>query len=111
MYKKVPLRALPGEVFNFDTRPDGTQIASIHTATKTLRALIWSYLKGGETMAQTSTLQFIHRLNEDGTIDSVCRNCFVTVATALSKTGLERGEREHRCDPLLLERYKNIRLP
>ena len=57
-------------------------------------------------MTQTFTLQFLCRLNEDGTMDSVCRQCFVTVATALSRSELEREERKHRCDPWLLERYK-----
>lgn len=57
-------------------------------------------------MTQTFTLQFLHRLNEDGTIDSICRECFVTVATALSNSELEREERKHRCDSWLLERYK-----
>ncbi len=57
-------------------------------------------------MTQTHTVQFVHRLNEDGTIDSICRDCFITVATAVSASVLEREEREHNCDPWLLERYK-----
>ena len=57
-------------------------------------------------MTQIFTLQFLHRLNEDGTIDSICRDCFLTIATALSESDLEREERKHRCEPLLLERYK-----
>ena len=57
-------------------------------------------------MTQTFTLQFLHRLNEDGTIDSICRDCFVTIATALSESNLDCEERKHRCDPSLLERYK-----
>ena len=57
-------------------------------------------------MTQTHTLQFVHRLNEDGTIDSICRECFVTIATAASNGELEREERKHRCDPWLLELYK-----
>ena len=57
-------------------------------------------------MSQTYTLQFLHRLNEDGTIDSICRECFLTVATAFSRSDLEREEHNHRCEPSLLERYK-----
>lgn len=57
-------------------------------------------------MTQTFTLQFLHRLNEDGTIDSICRDCFLTVATARSGSVLEHEERKHHCDSLLLERYK-----
>jgi len=57
-------------------------------------------------MTQTFTLQFVHRLNEDDTIDSICRDCFITIATAESESDLEGEERKHRCDPSLLERYK-----
>jgi hypothetical protein len=60
-------------------------------------------------MAQTYTLKFTHRLNDDGTIDSICRECFLTVATALSRSDLEQREREHTCDAALLERYKKVR--
>ena len=35
-------------------------------------------------MIQTLAVQFVHRLNENGTIDSICRDCFITVATAVS---------------------------
>ena len=60
-------------------------------------------------MSQTYTLQFIHRVNDDGTIDSICRECFVTVATALSNSELQRDEQQHRCEKTLLERYKKVR--
>ena len=36
-------------------------------------------------MAQTYTIKFIHRINGDGSIDSICRECFVTIATAYSR--------------------------
>ncbi len=48
-------------------------------------------------MTQTFTLQFLHRLNEDRAIDSICRECSVTVATALSNPELDREERKHNC--------------
>ncbi len=57
-------------------------------------------------MMQTHTVQFVHRLNEDGTIDSICRNCFITVATAASESVLDRKEPEHNCNPALLNWYK-----
>lgn len=60
-------------------------------------------------MPQTYTLQFLHRLNDDGTIDSICRECFLTVATAFSTAELESEERKHHCEPSLLERYKKHR--
>ena len=63
-------------------------------------------------MIQTHTAWFVHRLNDDGTIDSICSDCFITVATAVSESVLERSvlereEREHNCTPLPLYRYKN----
>jgi hypothetical protein len=60
-------------------------------------------------MTQTHTVQFVHRLNEDGTIDSICRDCFATIATEVSESVLEREERKHRCESWLLERYKKRR--
>lgn len=56
-------------------------------------------------MNQTYTIKFIHRINEDGSIDSICRDCFVTIATARSRADLEFEERRHACEPMLLERY------
>jgi len=40
---------------------------------------------------------FAHRLNEDGTIDSICLDCFITVAHANSVKGLIEGEQCHQC--------------
>lgn len=60
-------------------------------------------------MSQAYTLQFIHRLNKDGTIDSICRDCFITIATARSQSELEREERQHVCQRYLLERYKKVK--
>ncbi len=60
-------------------------------------------------MSQAYTLQFLHRLNDDGTIDSICRECFTTVATARSNSALKSQEEKHGCDLSLLERYKKVR--
>ena len=59
-------------------------------------------------MTQTYTIKFIHRINEDGSIDSICRDCFVTIATAYSRSELELQEHNHACEPVLLERYKKV---
>jgi hypothetical protein len=56
-------------------------------------------------MNQTYTIKFIHRINEDGSIDSICRDCFTTIATARSRGDLEPEEHKHDCEPMLLERY------
>jgi hypothetical protein len=51
---------------------------------------------------------FPHRLNEDGTFDSICPKCFDTVATAESESGLEKGELSHICDPSRLAALQTI---
>lgn len=58
-------------------------------------------------MPQTFKARFIHRLNDDGSIDSICSDCFVTVATAAAESILEREEQKHNCEPLPPDRYKN----
>jgi hypothetical protein len=59
-------------------------------------------------MTQRSISQFAHRINDDDTVDSICRDCFVTVATESSESDLERDERYHSCDPALIKYYKNV---
>jgi hypothetical protein len=54
-------------------------------------------------------LTFAHRANDDGTIDSICRECFATVSTSLWEADLERAEQEHVCDPAELERFQSMR--
>jgi hypothetical protein len=44
-------------------------------------------------------LGFSHRFNADGTIDSICFECFKTVATSSQEDDLERCERGHTCPP------------
>jgi hypothetical protein len=41
---------------------------------------------------------FPHRMNPDGTFDSICAKCFVTVANAIHETDLAHFERCHVCD-------------
>ena len=60
-------------------------------------------------MSHAYTLKYLHRLNDDGTVDSICRECFTTVANAISESALKNAEQKHACDPLLLERYKKVR--
>jgi len=40
---------------------------------------------------------FAHRLNSDGTADSICLYCFATIATTPRESELERAERSHFC--------------
>ena len=48
------------------------------------------------------------RQNPDGTTDSICRKCFVTVITAVRTTDLDRAEQDHTCDPSVLDYWRNL---
>ena len=52
------------------------------------------------------TDQFVHRQNRDNTIDSICRSCFATVATAMWEADLDAAEIDHSCDRMMLERLR-----
>ena len=41
--------------------------------------------------------QFAKRYNSDGTVDSICLNCFRTVATCADELELIEFEKDHRC--------------
>lgn len=69
--------------------------------------------RGVTPMAAASPTRpkFVHRSNRDGTVDSICRGCFMTVATSRRETDLEQAERKHCCDPWTVERFKKIATP
>lgn len=48
-------------------------------------------------MAQGSRTAFPHRHNPDGSIDSICSECFQTIAAASTEAQLEAAERVHDC--------------
>ena len=52
--------------------------------------------------------KFVHRSNRNGTTDSICRDCFATVATATWEAELERKESMHVCDTWTVERFKTV---
>jgi hypothetical protein len=54
--------------------------------------------------------EFHHRVNADGTIDSICLRCFLTVAKADIGSDLQELEAAHQCpdkDPLIVK--ENLR--
>jgi hypothetical protein len=56
-------------------------------------------------MKDAEGLKFYHRVNADGTIDSICLSCFLTVARAVIGTDLQGLEAAHRCknkEPFIL---------
>ncbi len=42
-------------------------------------------------------LQFVHRNNEDGTVDSICGCCAKTIASSADSNTLTEAEVMHRC--------------
>ncbi len=46
-------------------------------------------------MPQASRTAFPHRQNADGSFDSICSECFLTIATASTEAQLETAERVH----------------
>ena len=49
---------------------------------------------------------FVRRSNLNGTVDSICTKCYVTVATATWEADLDLAEPRHKCDSWRLEYYK-----
>ena len=63
-------------------------------------------------MAKTSVsfAQFFYRVNPDSTIDAICGYCFLTVATANTRTELRLFESAHHCGNSLSTRAVLTRL-
>ncbi|HKF50276.1 MAG TPA: hypothetical protein VKB38_23140 [Terracidiphilus sp.] len=59
-------------------------------------------------MAPAPTTHFTHRFNPDGTVDSICCDCFATVETANREEELKESEQGHVCDPWLRSYYEVI---
>ena len=64
------------------------------------------YVLEGEAMPSSKHLRFPHRFNPDGTVDSICPRCFVTVDSAAKELDLVVHEEQHICDPFLVARYE-----
>ncbi len=56
---------------------------------------------GDLLMGPPTSPRFIHRASRNGVFDSVCLECFATVATSRHEPDLTQGERDHVCDPWL----------
>jgi len=53
-----------------------------------------------------SDRDFVHRSNSNGTTDSICKSCFLTIATAMWEADLDSAEQAHKCDPFRLSSLK-----
>jgi len=58
------------------------------------------------TRPMTNKGKFSHRLNSDGTVDSICHECFVTVAKVQRETDLIPREHLHACNQAAIEWYR-----
>lgn len=56
-------------------------------------------------------VRYARRYNRDGSTDSICRECFMTIATATWEADLERAEEKHDCEPRALGDRKRIPQP
>jgi len=54
-------------------------------------------------------MQFPHRINRDGTIDSICSRCYVTIGTSTTEADLARLEAAHFCEPERFRYYEEQR--
>ena len=52
--------------------------------------------------------QYAHRRNYDGTLDSICKLCFLTVARAYREGDLVHLEIRHICQPVERRRATRI---
>ena len=51
---------------------------------------------------------YAHRLNDDGTFDSICLLCYHIVSTAPSEPELVFGEAQHLCPPTAAWRRRSF---
>jgi hypothetical protein len=57
-----------------------------------------SPLQVGEGAVNTGpSREYAHRQNTDGTFDSICLSCFLTVSSANSEFELAEAETQHSC--------------
>ncbi len=52
--------------------------------------------------------QYAHRRNYDGTVDSICKRCYLTVARAYREMDLTQLEVRHICQPVERRRATRI---
>ena len=55
-------------------------------------------------MTHTVSAAYAHRQNRDGSVDSICKTCFATVAQAKDEPALAQHEWAHQCPAWMLAR-------
>jgi hypothetical protein len=56
----------------------------------------------GRTMVLRLPPYFPHRRNADGSFDSICLKCLLTIANAPTEAGLAKHDKYHACNPSIL---------
>jgi hypothetical protein len=54
--------------------------------------------KEADAMADKQAIFYPHRLNRDGSFDSICLTCFATVVYAKTEAELVDSDKDHVCD-------------
>ncbi len=62
-------------------------------------------------MADKAKTLYPHRRNRDGSFDSICLTCFMTVATAKTESELADADAKHICESALLAERGMFRAP
>lgn len=71
-----------------------------------LTALVHTSKNSPTQEIRRERMRYAHRINEDGTLDSICPCCFLTIATSTWEADLERMELLHVCDPNRLSHFE-----
>jgi hypothetical protein len=61
----------------------------------------------GMPFPQVKHVKYPHRYNPDGTTDSICPRCFMTIGTSIWESELEEMEASHVCDADQFERFED----
>jgi len=59
-------------------------------------------------MSRSTRATFPHRRNRDGSIDSICPKCFITIAKSRIEAELRWAESEHGCQGMDLGRMLHM---
>lgn len=55
-------------------------------------------------------MPFVHRVQRNGTVDSICDQCFITVGTTAAESELQLLENAHICEPARIAYYHHVDL-
>jgi hypothetical protein len=62
-------------------------------------------------MRSLRPLEFRHRMNGNGSMDSICSRCYETIATSMWEAELELAEEAHKCERTGLRMFEMTHKP